>query len=64
MAFDLENAGFMTRAIHAGQEPDPAFGALATPIRAFRLSFQRLIRRLKTKKGGSTARMEPPQQGE
>ena len=32
MAFDLENAGFMTRAIHAGQEPDPAFGALATPI--------------------------------
>ena len=32
MAFDLENAGFMTRTIHAGQEPDPAFGALATPI--------------------------------
>ncbi len=28
----LDNAGFMTRAIHAGQEPDPAFGALATPI--------------------------------
>ena len=32
MAFNLENAGFMTRTIHAGQEPDPAFGALATPI--------------------------------
>jgi methionine-gamma-lyase len=28
----LDNAGFMTQAIHAGQEPDPAFGALATPI--------------------------------
>ena len=30
--FNLENAGFMTKAIHAGQKPDPAYGALATPI--------------------------------
>ena len=29
---NLEGAGFMTRAIHAGQEPDQAFGALAVPI--------------------------------
>lgn len=28
----LENAGFMTRAIHLAQEPDPTYGALATPI--------------------------------
>ena len=28
----LERSGFMTRAIHAGQEPDSAYGALATPI--------------------------------
>lgn len=30
--FDLEGAGFATRAIHAGQGPDPAYGALAVPI--------------------------------
>ena len=29
---DLENAGFNTKAIHAGQTPDPVYGALATPI--------------------------------
>ena len=29
---NLEGAGFTTRAIHAGQEPDQAFGALAVPI--------------------------------
>lgn len=29
---DLSNAGFTTRAIHAGQQPDPAYGALSTPI--------------------------------
>lgn len=28
----LASAGFMTTAIHAGQAPDPAYGALATPI--------------------------------
>ena len=28
----LDRSGFMTRAIHAGQEPDPTYGALATPI--------------------------------
>jgi len=26
--------GFATRAIHAGQEPDPATGAIMTPIYA------------------------------
>ena len=26
------NVGFMTRAIHAGQDPDPTYGSLATPI--------------------------------
>ena len=30
--FDLTNAGFGTRSIHAGQEPDKLHGALATPI--------------------------------
>lgn len=29
---DLESAGFGTLAIHAGQEPDGMYGALATPI--------------------------------
>ena len=28
----LKNAGFMTRAIHCAQGPDPQYGALATPI--------------------------------
>lgn len=30
--FDLGMAGFLTREVHAGQTPDPAYGALATPI--------------------------------
>lgn len=30
--FDLNSVGFGTRMIHAGQEPDPLHGALATPI--------------------------------
>lgn len=29
---DFENVGFGTLAIHAGQEPDKLYGALATPI--------------------------------
>lgn len=29
---DWSDAGFATRAIHAGQEPDPATGAVVTPI--------------------------------
>src|SRR3954468_9995434 len=29
---DFESASFETRAIHAGQEPDPATGAITTPI--------------------------------
>src|SRR5215212_9166586 len=29
---DFEEAAFETRAIHAGQEPDPATGAIITPI--------------------------------
>jgi cystathionine gamma-lyase/cystathionine beta-lyase len=29
---DLKNAGFGTKAIHAGQEPDPTTGAIMTPI--------------------------------
>lgn len=29
---DLQKAGFGTAAIHAGQEPDPLYGALTTPI--------------------------------
>jgi cystathionine beta-lyase/cystathionine gamma-synthase len=29
---DFESASFETRAIHAGQEPDPATGAIITPI--------------------------------
>jgi cystathionine gamma-lyase len=28
----LENLGFATRAIHAGQEPDPTTGAIMTPV--------------------------------
>lgn len=32
MKGDTENAGFETRAIHAGQAPDPATGAVAVPI--------------------------------
>jgi cystathionine gamma-lyase len=32
MAFDTKNARFETRAIHAGQGPDPAHGAVMTPI--------------------------------
>jgi cystathionine gamma-lyase len=34
MAKDLSRAGFATRAIHAGQEPDPATGATVVPIYA------------------------------
>jgi cystathionine gamma-synthase len=30
--FDSEGAGFETRAIHAGQDPDPVTGAVVTPI--------------------------------
>jgi cystathionine gamma-synthase len=30
--FDSESAGFETRAIHAGQDPDPVTGAVVTPI--------------------------------
>ncbi|MGZ6416738.1 MAG: PLP-dependent transferase, partial [Bacteroidia bacterium] len=29
---DLKNLGFGTKAIHAGQEPDPTTGAIMTPI--------------------------------
>src|ERR1041384_8079007 len=29
---DFESASFETRRIHAGQEPDPATGAITTPI--------------------------------
>lgn len=32
MTCDLNSAGFLTRSVHAGQTPDPAYGALATPI--------------------------------
>ena len=28
----FDNAGFGTKAIHAGQEPEKLYGALATPI--------------------------------
>ncbi len=31
-SIDLTKVGFGTAAIHAGQEPDPVYGALATPI--------------------------------
>jgi cystathionine gamma-lyase len=34
MPHDLGNRGFATRAIHAGQEPDPATGATIVPIYA------------------------------
>src|SRR5215217_9075545 len=34
MAKDVERMGFATRAIHAGQEPDPATGATVVPIYA------------------------------
>src|SRR5438067_10354330 len=34
MASDLTRAGFATRAIHAGQDPDPATGATIVPIYA------------------------------
>jgi len=34
MPHDLENRGFATRAIHVGQEPDPATGATIVPIYA------------------------------
>src|SRR5947209_6009980 len=34
MQKDLATQGFSTRAIHAGQEPDPATGAVITPIYA------------------------------
>ena len=27
-----DNLGFETRAIHAGQEPDPTTGAIMTPV--------------------------------
>ena len=29
---DTSNLGFGTKAIHAGQEPDPTTGAIMTPI--------------------------------
>lgn len=32
MKSDAKNLGFATRAIHAGQEPDPTTGAIMTPI--------------------------------
>lgn len=32
MKKDLKNLGFATRAIHAGQEPDPTTGAIMTPV--------------------------------
>jgi cystathionine gamma-lyase len=32
MAKDLQGCGFETRAIHAGQEPDPTTGAIMTPV--------------------------------
>lgn len=32
MGKNVENLGFETRAIHAGQEPDPTTGAIMTPI--------------------------------
>lgn len=32
MASDKDNLGFSTRAIHAGQKPDPTTGAVMTPI--------------------------------
>ena len=32
MGKDLHKAGFDTRAIHAGQEPDPVTGAIMTPV--------------------------------
>jgi len=32
MKKDLKNLGFSTRAVHAGQSPDPMYGALSTPI--------------------------------
>lgn len=31
-SLDWESMGFSTLAVHGGQEPDPAHGALATPI--------------------------------
>src|SRR5437016_7009357 len=34
MTRDVDNQGFSTRAIHAGQEPDPTTGAVITPIYA------------------------------
>lgn len=32
MKKDLKNLGFSTKAVHAGQSPDPLYGALSTPI--------------------------------
>lgn len=32
MKKDLKNLGFSTRAVHAGQSPDPLYGSLSTPI--------------------------------
>src|SRR6266436_8310964 len=34
MGLDFRSAGFATRAIHAGQDPDPATGATIVPIYA------------------------------
>src|SRR5262249_35820499 len=34
MSKDVSSQGFSTRAIHAGQDPDPATGAVITPIYA------------------------------
>src|SRR3954447_17384490 len=34
MSFDPKSAGFATRAIHAGQDPDPTTGATIVPIYA------------------------------
>lgn len=32
MAHNYDNSGFGTRAIHAGQEPDPTTGAVIPPL--------------------------------
>jgi len=32
MTKDVKNLGFSTRAVHAGQSPDPVYGSLSTPI--------------------------------
>ena len=32
MAIDKDSIGFGTRAVHAGQRPDPTTGAIMTPV--------------------------------